>query len=258
MMRPVSSKMNIMKRLFFILSIVLMVSSCFGDGPMTTKSYTLVASFEYSEQTYTDEEFFGADSLYFDAVNGMGFGYGDMNFFHKADTVAGEFKGGFLLSYLDIPTSEVTEGLDNRYRVNSTQGLGRNTFAVFHQNEDESMMPEHDSRFLWTQYGTCVMVGCHVNNTVMVADSIKANFQIGDRLVVKATGWLNSQKTGEAEVILADFSAQKDSIVTAWTEFDLSELGSVEYVDFEIESSNQSVPLYFCIDNITASVDLAY
>lgn len=246
-----------MKRLLLIISIVFAVSSCFGDGPMTTRSYTLLADFEYAGD-YSDSTFFGADSVFFDAERGIGFYCADMNFYHKVDTVGKAFKGGFLLSYLDIPKSEVTEGLENRYRVNNLKGSIRNTFAVFHQNDDASLMPKNDAEFIYTKYGTCVMTGCYVNNTVMVADSVKANFQPGDRLIVKATGWLNGQKTGDAEVTLADFSVQKDSIVSTWTPFDLSKLGSVQYVDFEVISTRPEIPLYFCIDNLMASVNLEY
>lgn len=246
-----------MKRIAFILSIVLMVSSCFSDEPTTQRSYTLSATFEYNSSVYEEE--FGADSIYFDLKPGLGFQFSDLVFYHDVDTLSGRFNGGFLLSYLDIPKSEVTDGLENTYRVNYMKGLDRNTFLVFHQNDDSSRMPEHDMEFIWTEYGTCVMAGCFVNNTVEVVDSLKANYEVGDRLVLKATGWLDGKKTGEADILLADFSSQKDSIVTTWTAFDLSKLGSVKYVDFELYSSKEGeIPMYCCIDNLTASVDLAY
>ena len=245
-----------MKRLFFIFSIVLMVSSCFKDGPTTTRSYTLTATFEYTSDVYQKE--FGADSIYFDVKGGTGFQFNDLVFYHNVDTLSAEFNGGLLMSYLDIPKSEVTEGLENQYRVHSIKGLDKNTFLVFHQEEDPSLMPKNEMEFIWDQYGTCVMAACFVNNTVEVVDSLRANFELGDRLVLKATGWLGGQKTGEAEINLADFSATKDSIVTKWTVFDLSKLGSVKYVDFSLYSSKENIPLNVCLDNITASIDLAY
>lgn len=245
-----------MKRLLLIISIVFAVSSCFGDGPMTTRSYTMVANFEYTGENYLD--IFGPDSLYF-GIKEPGFSNADFLFYHNVDTLKEQFNGGFLISYLDIPKSEVTDSLENNaYRVNTVQSPGRNTFIVFHQNDNESLMPKRDSEFRWTKYGTCVMTGCYVNNTVMVADSLRARFEPGDKLILKATGWLNDQKTGEAEVTLADFSAKKDSIVSKWTAFDLSKLGSVKYVDFEIISTQDDFPLYVCIDSITAQVDLEY
>lgn len=246
-----------MKRLFFILSILFAVSSCFGDDFMTEKSYTLCADFEYQGVDYDAE--FGADSVFLDIEGGIGFRYSDLIFYHDVDTLSGRFNGGFAMSYLDIPKSGVTDGLDNMFRVNTPKGAIRNTFLVFHDNADETLMPKNDVEFMWTDLGTCSMSGCYVNNTVMVADSIKANFEKGDRFLVRATGWLNGAKTGEAEVVLADFSSQKDSIVSTWTQFDLSKLGSVQYVDFEVVTDKaDKVPAYFCMDYMIASVDIAY
>ena len=94
--------------------------------------------------------------------------------------------------------------------------------------------------------------------TVEVADYVKANFKKGDRLVVKATGYLDGRKTGEAELALADFSEKKDSIVSIWTPFEFGKLGFVEYVDFEIISTDPNVPTYFCMDNMVAEIDLEY
>ena len=59
-------------------------------------------------------------------------------------------------------------------------------------------------------------------------------------------------------MILADYSAQKDSIVTQWSVFDLAKLKMVEYVDFELISSKPDVPSYFCMDNMVAEISLEY
>ena len=68
--------------------------------------------------------------------------------------------------------------------------------------------------------------------------------------------WLSLQ-TGSAEIYLADYSDQKDSVVTKWTMFDLAKLGSVDAVDFEIISSKDA-PKVFCLDVMVASVTLTY
>ena len=68
-----------MKRLLLIISIVFAVSSCFGDGPMTTRSYTMVANFEYTGENYLD--IFGPDSLYF-GIKEPGFSNADFLFYH--------------------------------------------------------------------------------------------------------------------------------------------------------------------------------
>ena len=80
----------------------------------------------------------------------------------------------------------------------------------------------------------------------------------GDRLTLKATGYLNGIKTGEESIALAEFTAKKDSIVSTWTKFDLSGLASVDFVDFEVVSTREEVPAYFCMDDFVASVTVSY
>ena len=102
------------------------------------------------------------------------------------------------------------------------------------------------------------MLGCYVTNTVQVADSIKANFKIGDKMYIKATGYLYGQKTGEATFTLAEYTAARDSIVSSWTMFDLKALGTIEYVDFDVTTTNPAVPANFCMDSMGANITVVY
>ena len=243
-----------MKRLFFILLSLIAVSSCLDDGSGGMSSYTLVAGFQYGDIE------FRSDSTCFNTTAKQGYGYDCLNFYHKLGSNDAKVDGGFTLSCLQMPLSGKTEGLNNTYRC-YLKGLKEqfsNIYSVFYQNPDEYWMPEHDVKFAYKADGTCTMQGCYVANTVEVVESIKANFKVGDRLTLKATGYLNGAKTGSAEIHLADFSAAKDSIVSLWTPFDLQKLGSVEYVDFEIESTNPAVPAYFCLDNFTTTIEINY
>jgi hypothetical protein len=43
-----------------------------------------------------------------------------------------------------------------------------------------------------------------------------------------------------------------------WTPFQLSSLGTVDYVDFEVVSTNPEVPGYFCLDGYLASIKVEY
>ncbi|MBQ8838280.1 MAG: DUF4465 domain-containing protein [Bacteroidales bacterium] len=248
-----------MKRFIFIVLVMASLASCLGDDPTVQKSYPLCADFELTDE-YTHVKFFGSDSLYFDAQNGVGIGYDLLAFLHKLDEGKIRLEGGFLLSSYEYPEGGLADGLVNTWRTNAEidKGQDRLSYLVFYDNPDETLMPEHDMHFTAIEYGTCSMVGCYVSNTVEVADSIAANFKLGDRLTLKATGWLNGEKTGEAEIYLADFSAQKDSIVNTWTPFELSKLGMVEYVDFELLSTNADVPGYVCIDYVCANISLEY
>lgn len=268
-----------MRRIFFIISIVFMAVSCFSDGPSYESAYDLDADFEY---TFNYSTTFNSDSLWFDKETGAGIGYGDLAFFHKLNADKSAVVGGFIASYQEMPKSSSdssedseseTEDTDtptdpvaleevvNTYRayVKNPSTL-RNTYLVFRDSDD---MPDHDIFFLVKEYGTCVMDKCYVTNTLEVAEAVAANFEKGDKLVLKATGFLDGQKTGtSAEFTLAEFSSHKDSIVSKWTPFDLSALGSVEYVDFEMQilsdKEDIDIPKYFCIDNVMADVSISY
>lgn len=243
-----------MKRFLFILSSLILFSSCLDDGSGMRQSYTVQADF-----SYTDITFF-ADSTFFNTQTADGFGYDALNFYHQLDPGKLRVDGGFILSCLEMPLSGNTEGLDNTYRCYLTPLSQRliNNYTVFRYSTEPGFMPTHAISFPFTENGTCEMQGCFVTNTVEVADYVKANFELGDRLTLKATGYLNGTKTGEAEINLADFSAAKDSIVSLWTPFELTKLGSIEHVDFEIISTKPDVPPYFCMDNMVFRVDISY
>lgn len=260
-----------------------MAASCFGDGPTYEKSYTLNVNFEYS---FDYSQTFGTDSLWFDAATGVGIGYMDMAFYHKLNNDKTGFLGGFMVSYQEMPKAPVkdedkdepvepeaqaetdTEGdsgenivVDKRWRAYLLEPLkSRNTYVVFHDSDN---MPEHDVEFLMSDYGTCLMSECYITNTLAVAESVAEHFDIGDKLVVRATGYLNGSKTQTAEMPLAEFSNQKDSIVSRWTKFDLTKLGSVQYVDFEVEAlvspdKKHLIPTDFCLDNMVSNVNVSY
>ena len=244
-----------MKRLFLILFSVMLVSSCFDDGSGMTQSYTVTANFQYSSVN------FYPDSTFFNTTTPEGFGYDVLNFYHQLDPGKIRVDGGFILSCLEMPLSGETSELENNtYRcyLKNLKNKFSNIYTVYYQNEEESFMPKHDIQFPFTSQGTCNPLGCYITNTVEVADYVSENFGLGDRLTLKATGYLKGAKTGEAELVLADFSAQKDSIVSAWTPFELDKLGSIEYVDFEVISTKEGTPTYFCMDELTFSAVLSY
>lgn len=244
------------RKIIFVMAVVLAAVSCsLDDGGGYSQSFREFATFEYSSIDYEDT--FGSDSVYFDTDYGIGMIWSTLIFQHKVTD--GEFKGGFALSYLKSRGEGAdTLGLDNTFRVNATAAKSSKTYMVFYDNPEPDCMPEHSLYFNEETYGTCSMVGCMVNNTVRVKDSILVNFVAGDKLVVKATGYLDGVKTGTAEFLLAERTTQKDSVVSAWTVFDMRALGEVDNVDFEVVSTAAGIPPYFCLDNLQADVTITY
>ena len=255
-----------MKKTIIFITLIVSLMSCLGSGEYST-TYPAEVTFEYSGIDYDLE--FGADSLFFEESHGYGFGWNYLAFRHDVDTVAKVFNGGMLLSCLkggcldpadslSMARTDSTAFANDAFRLNSDLMFsGSRTYAVYYENPDADLMPEWDVEFTATEIGTCTMGGCYVNNTRYVAYKASQCFEDGDRLTLKATGYLDGVKTGETSISLVDFSAQKDSIVSTWTPFDLSKLGQVDRVDFEALSTKKEVPAYFCMDNFMVSITIS-
>lgn len=244
-----------MKRILIIIATLTLVMSCLEKSTYS-QSGTVLATFEFSGLNFPD-------SLYFDTEYKVGIRWDLLEFYHKVGKETSEFEGGFIVSYLGMPASGVTDGLSNdQYRayMKPVKAGQRNTYLVFRQTDS---MPEHDMGFAFMKSqgatGTCVMNSCHVNNTVAVAKAVNEQFVPGNKMVLKAKGYLGGAETATAEIMLAERTTSKDSIVSTWTEFDLSKLGSIDKVDFEILiPEGVDVPATVCIDNVIANVSLTY
>lgn len=255
-----------MKRIFHHLVVVVLAAcsfvSCFPEAEFS-QTVTVAANFEYSGVD------FDADSLFYKTDRGAGIGWGSIGFLHKVDTVNWNFEGGVLLSSkrgvlydpadtMALSKSDSLVFAQDRFRVNTPKDtVNSNSYLVYYQNPDSSKMPEHDVVFLIEENGACQAQQCFVNNTSYVAYKIAQTFEPGDRMTLKATGYLDGVKTGEVSMNLADFSTQKDSIVCAWTAFDLTKLGNFDAIDFDVTSTKEEVPAYFCMDYFIASITVS-
>lgn len=241
----------------------LAISSCFDST--YSESYTLIASFEYGKQVTLRP-----DSTYF-STTGYAIGFNYLAFCHNVDPQTREYKGGFRLSALEGQIKPIKEdegdgtqtaaeqpALDMTWRAHSVPGA--NMYMVYYMSQER---PDSDIEFLMPTRGTCVMKACQVTNTAKVAENIAAKFERGDKLLLKAVGYKDGKETGTAEMELADYTQNdksgqpKDSIVSAWTTFDLSKLQVVDKIKFELENlSGKSIPMYFCVDNVVADIAL--
>ena len=241
-----------LNRIIGIAVIACALNSCFNY--VNTESYTLVANFEYGSDLTVRP-----DSTYY-AEKGIGIGYNYLAFCHNIDPSTYDFLGGFRISILKglYGTQTGDKTLDMTWRAHCLPAT--NTYMVYQITDRR---PEADIQFLMSTVGTCSMRSCQVTNTAKVAEEIAAKFQRGDKLTLIATGYKDNQMTGKAEIELADYTQNdkagqpKDSIVSSWTNFDLSTLKQVDKINFALVS-NVSVPLYFCLDNVVADISLEY
>ena len=245
--------------LLFTIAAITAVSCL--DKSSSTVAGPLLAHMESMGQ-YNYATLFGEDSLYFDNAGAkLGIQWDCVCFYHSISD-DGNFQGGFLMSYLK---GEKDGALNNEpkendaYRVNAPTGsVGSKTYAVFYNNPVESMMLPHDIEFGGKDIGTFSPLGCYVNNTTLVARKIKEHFVDGDKLVLKATGTRHDGSTVATSITLAEYTEAKDSVMYNWTAFPLSTLGAVDFIDFDLESTNPQVPEYFCLDGLLASIMIEY
>ena len=246
-----------MKKILFFVAVAISMVSCL-DGGSFRQSYRADITFECSSDVYANSF---KDSLYV-LSEGDGFVYLSYPLVFMQKQISGTYQGGFLMSYL---VGEANGKLDKEpavndaYRVHAASGAnGSKTYAVYYENPVESMRPKYDVEFGYKGLGTCTLIGCYVNNTTLVARKVMEYFKDGDKLVLKAKGTLPDGTVKETGIVLAEYTEAKDSIMYNWTVFDLSKLGAVDYVDFEVVSTNPDVPGYFCLDGYLASLDISY
>lgn len=251
-----------MKKILFFIALTFILVSCLdNDSSSYSRSYTAQITYEYGSATYPSQ--FNKDSLFI-MTDGVGFAYMDIPVIFAQTHSSGSFLGGILMSYLKGEADgELSRDANVRdaWRVHSLGGAPDDwtrqpsmTYAVFHDNGNPSSMPEHDIDYLYRNNGTCTLNKCYVNNTTEVARKVRECFGDDDRMVLKAKGYSADGTVKEAEIVLA----QKDTVIYNWTLFELSSLGTVDYVDFEITTTRPEVPKSVCIDNIDVSVSFAF
>lgn len=247
-----------MKKILILFIAAFAAASCLNGGSFK-QSYTADITFEFTNDVYSQAF---KDSIYVMSTTDEAFYYGSYPVFFYQKQLNGTFHGGLLLSYLKGEANgELTkeEAANDAYRVHATTGAtGSKTYAVFYDNPVKDMMPKHSVEFGYKGLGTFSPYGCYVNNSTLVARKIKEHFQDGDKLVLKAIGTTASGAKTETSITLAEYSEAKDTVMYSWTAFQLSALGAVDYIDFEIESTCPDVPGYVCIDGLLAGVAIEY
>lgn len=101
---------------------------------------------------------------------------------------------------------------------------------------------------------TTYSMNCYIDG-----NSLTPNISEGDYVKIVATGFNGDETTGTAEIYLCN---GPDNYVTDWTKFDLSSLGKVTKVKFNVVSNvgngyGTSVPAYFAYDDVAVVVEPA-
>lgn len=262
------------KTTFMVLPAVAMLTftGCTKDDNIDDNPAPYVITFENVDPSYLAGHTAYGENLYSGYENQY-LGYSDtgsglymmINETGDYSDVPTFYNGGVAISqWNDTTTAGYTNQCSVYYRdVTTGKGGydGSNTFAVSYGNSSVS--------FLNGKKGTdkeCVFDHFYVTNTTYAALSMKNGDAFGAKvfnrddkdwfkLVIEGVN-KSGVSTGTVEFYLADFrTASSPGVITEWTKVDLSPLGSVAEIKFNLQSNDvgeygMKTPAYFCFDNL--------
>ncbi len=235
------------------------------DAP-TSVRLTVTDATEASVSTYADIDVYGgsADATFDDlglAENSYRNGY--------ADNVAGQtskiYSGGFAFDNYYYPDWMYYSGfaastLNTNDFVDYTEGQFKSVTAAGHESAGFGVLYAN----LWTgQFyittlqskegstvgGVYLCNDAYTYTAITKGDSHCQPFAEGDYHRVVFRG--DDPDGQEVVFYLADFRDGKQDIVTDWTYCDLTPLGKVKKIEVTTESSNDGVPSYACLDDLS-------
>ena len=235
--------------------MALLAASCFSNKDLKTEVDThLVVMFEpqydYDWANFADQFFPHEEDTVFFAAN---ISQGPVYFFAKLDNEKA-FQGGMALCRgKDADASGNRDASYFAVYDAKVGNQGSRAYAVFH-DAPADQMPEHFIQiYIPTTESSCSPESVYVHNVQAVVQAAKYGvgladgpFQDSDYLLLTITGVKGTTVTGTKEVKLVDGT----SFLKEWTEVDLTELGSLNFIDFKLTSSRADFPLYCCLDDL--------
>lgn len=199
-------------------------------------------------------------NTYWNGSNGAGsFTSGGVTFPNSYNATYGSWSG-FAYSNVQDPT---TPGWSNQYAARPGSGAGTSpNYAVAYQGADRLAISLATS---WDFQGRGLFVG---NTTYAAFDMLNGSGfskRFGgstgtdaDWLRLTVRGRLGGSETGAVDFYLADYrfsNSSQDYILNTWAFVDLTSLGTVDALSFDLASSDNgawgmNTPAYFAIDNL--------
>jgi hypothetical protein len=197
-----------------------------------------------------------------DAPNGTSFTDGNVIF---PNVYAGYWASGWAYSnQIDISTA----GYTNLYSASA--GAGADGSVVYAVGQRGAVMNFNGASIRGTMNGFYVTNGTYAALSMLNGDDFAKKFGGPEgtdpdffKLTVK--GWFDGfEKSETVEFYLADFrfpNSEDDYIVTDWRWVDLTPIGNVDSLVFDLESSDNdpqfgmNTPGFFCLDNFSTMDD---
>lgn len=262
-----------MKRFFYIFGLAIVTLSlvaCNNDNDEQPEVVTYTIDFEDS---HLDPAVAEIASTWSFVKEGYSWIEPNSALYHEAkfthDYGYAMFGGGLVLSSYNAndPASFGTYEQDlyvyNSKNTDSQKGGGADgsdTFLVSYGNYEPDIDPELDMRptIEFSDGKARTIMGCQVNCTtyfINIAENgnpFSPALKDGEEIKIYATGYDEAGREGKTVEMTI---ARKGNIIKKWTSWDLSSLGEVKSVKFNIRGGNtdergMTTPKYFAIDNI--------
>jgi len=199
----------------------------------------------------------------------LNFSEGCLSFTHYADNswAPNSYWDGFTVSKTssfpcDTTCSDPCNGLESQFSSITGGGVSGATdpYGVAFYGYNASYFPVNHCKI--TLESAKTLCGLYVTNNAYAYKSIRCGddfadpFALGDYLKLVIKGYNGSTLTGTVNYYLADFRGPTNAyIVDAWKWVNLSSLGSVTSLMFEIVTTDMGIygpntPMYFCLDGI--------
>ena len=193
---------------------------------------------------------------------------GCLNFTHYADTSYGAmtYWDGFTVSktkHYPCPlacSNSCTEMYDQFSAMPLQGALGANDpYTVAYYGYNESFFPYNHCGIKLDAANT--LCGLYVTNnayaykSMKCGDSFARKFTTGDYFLLTIKGYLNGSLTDTVQYCLADYRVSTPYVVNTWKWVNLSALGTVDSVAFELYTTDTgtygpNTPMYFCMDEL--------
>ncbi len=224
----------------------LLTLSLFNLGMLGATAQTIA--------TFDDLPLPGPDTFHIDLSADLTyFQNGGGRFESKWESVGGYIMGeGF--TYSNVSTTVLKDSFDMRYQYAASTGsgyTGSSTYAVgYAYNPAKIILDPLAARN--------PVAGFYLANSAWAYGYALEKYGTDTtgwaRLSIK--GWRQGNFTPDSVVVyLADFRnpAKDTPILTGWNWVDLAGLGKVDSLSFQVTSSNDFFPSYFCMDHFTTS-----
>lgn len=161
-----------------------------------------------------------------------------------------------------------TNGLDNQYASFAGSGVdGSDNYGIAYMFGEDTVTLNQTSTVLGAYFTNSTWAGLTMRDGDAFTDAFggaDGNAPDWFKLTIKGLSETGAV-SGQIEIYLADYRFDdnaKDYILDYWKWFDLTDLGAVKQLTFQLSSSDvgdwgMNTPAYFCVDNLT-TVDNFY